>query len=344
MGAAVGQHHERAGEHHLQRGRVRRSVPDRQPLHHHIREQRVGEAEEGEHEYRDRPGEWLPLRGALAAREPAGGLPHPDARRDARQGQEHQAEGAREIEPLLAHRVAEERSGHAHQRHAERDPGESPARPGDRLALKRPFAAQDEPGGPEQHVAAAQPAAHEQREQLVAEAGIESRNVAPEHVALRERGDEGAEPEQPVPQLAVPAFGLDAELERHAAQHEADQHRDHRKVEGAEDHPVRHRERDQQQSHAEHEPGLVRVPEGRDRRDHHALFVGVARGHEHADAEVVAVQHDVGEDRRAHQHGEHERQVERHAGVPARADEACTADPPVSSLPPLPARWVSTTM
>ena len=35
----------------------------------------------------------------------------------------------------------------------------------------------------------------------------------------------------------------------------------------------------------------------------------VGRRHQHADAEVVAVEHHVGEDRDAHQHGEDERQV-----------------------------------
>ena len=46
------------------------------------------------------------------------------------------------------------------------------------------------------------------------------------------------------------------------------------------------------------------------------LLARVGRRHQHADAEVVAVEHDVGEDRHAHQRGEDERQVEI-SGMPA---------------------------
>jgi hypothetical protein len=114
----------------------------------------------------------------------------------------------------------------------------------------------------------------------------------------------------------VPAFGLDAELERHAAHHQPDQHRRHRQVERAEDLAVRGGERDQQQADAEHQPGLVRVPERPDRGHHAVLLVAARRRHQHAHAEVVAVEHHVGEDRRAHQNGEDDRQVDIHALTP----------------------------
>jgi hypothetical protein len=118
--------------------------------------------------------------------------------------------------------------------------------------------------------------------------------------------------EQPVPQLLVPALGLDAQLEGDAAQHQAHQHGGHRQVERAEDLAMRDRERHQQQADAEHQPGLVRIPERADRGHHAVLLVALRRGHQHADAEVVAVEHHVGEDRRAHQHREHDRQIDAH--------------------------------
>ena len=71
---------------------------------------------------------------------------------------------------------------------------------------------------------------------------------------------------------------------------------------------------------------------------------GDAAGQQHADPEVVAVEHDVGEDRDAHERGEDERQVKVHRHV------SCTPmvslDVPGSSgfSAPLPARCVSTTM
>src|SRR5438128_2126008 len=75
---------------------------------------------------------------------------------------------------------------------------------------------------------------HGDREQPVAEAVLEAGDVAPEHHALEERGGERSHPEEPVPQLALPALGLHAEFERHAAQHESHEHRDHRDVERGE--------------------------------------------------------------------------------------------------------------
>ena len=87
---------------------------------------------------------------------------------------------------------------------------------------------------------------------------------------------------------------------------------------------MRERKRDEQQPDPEHEPGFVRVPEGADRGHHAVLLVAARRRHEHADAEVVAVEHHVGKDRQAHQHGKDDRQVDHED--------------------PFPARWVITTM
>ena len=84
--------------------------------------------------------------------------------------------------------------------------------------------------------------------------------------------------------------------------------------------------RDEQNADAEDKPRFVRIPERADRRDHHVLFRRRCSGHQHADAEVVAVEHDVEQDREAHQATKDERQIQSHVWEPLRA------------------RWVSTTM
>ena len=106
----------------------------------------------------------------------------------------------------------------------------------------------------------------------------------------------------------MPALGLDPELERDPAQHQADQHRGDRKVQRAQHHTMRGGEGGEEQADAEHQPGFVRVPERADRADHQILLGALGAGHQHAHAEVVAVEHHVGEDRDPHQRGEDERQ------------------------------------
>jgi hypothetical protein len=128
----------------------------------------------------------------------------------------------------------------------------------------------------------------------------------------------------------VPALGLDAQLEGDAAQHQPDQHRRDRNVERAEDDAVRDREGDQQQA----TPSTSQVSFASQNGPIEAIMMSCssrsAVEHQHADAEVVAVEHHVGEDRHAHQRGEDERQVDAHAR-------------PSPALP-FPARCVSVTM
>ena len=107
----------------------------------------------------------------------------------------------------------------------------------------------------------------------------------------------------------MPALGLHPQLERHAAQHEAHEHCRHRQVQRAEDLAVRHGERDEEEPDTEDEPRLVRIPEGRDRADHQLLLLASGGGHQHADAEVVAVEQHVEQDREAHQRREDEHEV-----------------------------------
>ena len=69
---------------------------------------------------------------------------------------------------------------------------------------------------------------HQESEAPISGAGGEARDVATKHEALCEARERRGRPEEPVPELAMPAFRLDAKLERDAAQHEANQHRRHR--------------------------------------------------------------------------------------------------------------------
>ena len=72
----------------------------------------------------------------------------------------------------------------------------------------------------------------------------------------------------------------------------------------AEHQAVRFREGDQQDADAEHQPGLVGIPEGADRRDHHVLLGGRGPVHQHAHAQVITVADHVDKHRDAHQHHE----------------------------------------
>src|SRR6185436_4067039 len=158
---------QRSDQHEDERAGMRRGVPDGERVHHHVREEAVGEAGEGEDVDRHRAGEGQGV--GFLQREPG---KRAGAEREERQ--HHQVQRAREVEPALAHRLARERRGDADQPHGERDPGEAPARPGGALLAQRALGAQHQPGGPEQHVAAAQRDANQRREAPRAEAGLEA--------------------------------------------------------------------------------------------------------------------------------------------------------------------------
>ena len=169
------------------------------------------------------------------------------------------------------------------------------------------FGLEDQPGRAEQGVAGGQAQADERGEHQVGQGVVETQQVDAEHEALRGRGQQRPEVERAVPRPAVVVVCFNPEVERHAAQDQPDQHEGHRQVEAAQDHAVRFGERDQQDADAEHQPGFVRVPERPDRRDH-LVFVFVARSPEQeADAEVVAVEHDVDQHRQPHQDDEDQR-------------------------------------
>ncbi|KAG1250033.1 hypothetical protein G6F68_013021 [Rhizopus microsporus] len=88
--------------------------------------------------------------------------------------------------------------------------------------------------------------------------------------------------------------GLEAEFERHAAKEQAQQHEDQRQVQRAEDDGVRKRKRRHQARAAQHQPGLVAVPDGRHGVDHDVAFITVAdQRKEDADSQVEAIHHHI---------------------------------------------------
>ena len=111
-------------------------------------------------------------------------------------------------------------------------------------------------------------------------------------------------------QYVVAGLRDPAELEGDAAEDQRQQHDDDRQVERRHDHRIGEREGDQQPAAAEHEPGLVAVPERRD-RVHHLVAVVLVLGErkQDADAEIEAVEDDVERDRGADERGPDHREV-----------------------------------
>ena len=91
-----------------------------------------------------------------------------------------------------------------------------------------------------------------------------------------------------------------AKLERHAAEHQPQQHRDDQRIGRRQNDRIGERERRHQPAAAEHQPGLVAVPHRRDRVHRLiALLADRKAGKQDADAEIEAVHHDIGEHRKA---------------------------------------------
>ncbi len=102
-----------------------------------------------------------------------------------------------------------------------------------------------------------------------------------------------------------------AELEGDAAQHEAEQHRDQRRIERGQDDRIGQREGGHQAPAAQHQPGLVAVPDRRDavHRDV-PLMADLEAGEEDADAQIEAVHDDIGDDREADDPGPDDGEVD----------------------------------
>ena len=142
---------------------------------------------------------------------------------------------------------------------------------------------------------------------------------AAEDDALAQRRQRGAGSEGEIP-VGLAGLRDGAEFERDAAEDERKQHHDHRQIERRHDDGIGARERDPQSAAAEHQPGLVAVPERRDRGDHLvALFFVATERKQDADAEIETVEDDVERDRETDHAGPDQRQIPLHAGVPSVA-------------------------
>ena len=80
---------------------------------------------------------------------------------------------------------------------------------------------------------------------------------------------------------------------------------------------MRLRKRDKQYADAEHNPGLVGIPEGADRRDHHVFFLFIRQRQQDADTEIKAIEYHVHEQRKAHGEYEKHRQEFSHQPAPS---------------------------
>ena len=103
-------------------------------------------------------------------------------------------------------------------------------------------------------------------------------------------------------------LGDEAEFEGDAPEHERQQHDDDWQVEGRHDDPIGQRKRHQEPRAAQHEPGLVAVPVGRDGVHHVVALLLRGTGQEQgADAKVEAVEQDIHDHAHAQEAGPHDR-------------------------------------
>ena len=190
------------------------------------------------------------------------------------------------------------------------------ARSGARRAWSAPFGLPDQPAGAEQGIADDQAGAGQQaerRQPVPPAAGIgaaldrDALEQRAERDPLREGRDQRAEEEAGIPEFAVAGIAP-AELEGDAAEDEAEQHRDQRRVERGQDDRISEREGGEQPAAAEHQPGLVAVPDRRDRVHRLvALLADREAREEDADAEIEPVHHHIGRDREGDDEGPDDR-------------------------------------
>src|SRR5271167_3717586 len=144
-------------------------------------------------------------------------------------------------------------------------------------SCKAPSVLIDEPPGAEQPVAEekGQPRQYGKGRQKVDRGAAEHPPLDPEplnkgaeHHALRENRDKRTDLKGTIPKGAPDAI-LEAKLEGDAAEDERDQHHQDRKVYGRYDNGKSQRKRREEGDAAKHQPGLVAVPDRRDRVHDH---------------------------------------------------------------------------
>ena len=125
---------------------------------------------------------------------------------------------------------------------------------------------------------------------------LKALNERAEHNALREGANDGAVVKGVIPE--GPMFGVAvAELECDAAKDERQQHDDDRKVDRWNDDRECERESGHKRKSAKHQPGLVAVPDRRDRVHDQIARIAIGRESiEYAHAQIEAVQEHIEKD------------------------------------------------
>ena len=125
---------------------------------------------------------------------------------------------------------------------------------------------------------------------------LKALNERAEDDALRESAEDGAIVEGVIPERPMLCVAV-AKLESDAAEDEREQHDQDRKVDRGQDDREGERESRQKRDPAEHEPGLVAVPDRRDRVHDQIARIPIGReAIEDADAQIEAVQKHIEKD------------------------------------------------
>ncbi len=141
----------------------------------------------------------------------------------------------------------------------------------------------------------------------------------PKGNALARGGNERAAEKGDVPEKSSPVRAP-AELEGNAAKDKAEQHADDGHVDGRHQDCVSERESRHQPAPAQNKPRLVAVPDWSDRVHHHVAVVPVRKERkQQGDAEVEAVEHDIGEDREGDDKGKDGGDIQREGHHPCSA-------------------------
>src|SRR5947208_6669177 len=215
-----------------------------------------------------------------------------------------------------------ERGPHAHdddrrdkdERHRRRQRFES--------VLQFAFGFHDEPGAAKQGIGHDEAEACEETEwtepvKTAAVVGsprhLEGVDEGAQRDALREGRDVGAPGEGLVPERPVRLVRLEAEFESDAAPDQSCQHKEDRDVERAQQDGISEREDSHQRGSSQHQPGLVAIPDRRN-RVHHGIAIAPAADEreQDADSEVETVHHHIHHQSKADDHGPDDRKIDAH--------------------------------
>ena len=163
---------------------------------------------------------------------------------------------------------------------------------------------------------------------ILAARDVDALQDGAERNALRQRRQQRSAGKGDVP-LVPFLCRAPAEFKGDAAEHQAEQHRDHGRVERRHQHRIGQRERGHQAAAAEHQPGFVAVPDRRDAvHDDVAIALLRKQRKQDAEAEVEAVHHDIDEHGKGDDEGPDGGKVDRdHRAAPSVAAPAAGVMP-----------------